>query len=138
MNFWHPIEKSKISLPIESVEKLPAQSDQSVLSLNVVINTYVSSRAEIVFDLNFKKDQNFAEILHQALDDRKIKLETKDFGGGMGEFITSIDGATNTKDKWWQYWINGKYAKIGISNYLPKDKDRVSLKLIEYQNSYED
>jgi nickel-dependent lactate racemase len=52
-----------------------------------------------------------------------------DYGGGMGVFINSIASSKNTKDKWWQYWVNGEYAKVGVSNYRPSSGDVIEFKL---------
>jgi hypothetical protein len=57
------------------------------------------------------------EIFKMKTKEKDIEFSYKDYGGSMGIFITSINGFSNTKDKWWQYYVNGEYAKVGISNY---------------------
>lgn len=53
-------------------------------------------------------------------------FETKDYGS-MGLFIESINGLKNNLQtgEYWIYYVNGKSAKIGISNYIIKSGDVV-------------
>lgn len=69
------------------------------------------------------------EIIKQKTSEKKIEFSYKDYGGSMGAFITSINGFSNTKDKWWQYYVNGEYAKVGISNYKVQVGDVIEFKL---------
>ncbi|MCD6513113.1 MAG: DUF4430 domain-containing protein [Thermoplasmata archaeon] len=46
-------------------------------------------------------------------------------------YIESINGVKNGVDgKYWQYWINGEYGKVGASNQILCDGDIVEWKWI--------
>lgn len=89
------------------------------------------------FDAWFQTGESLATVLKRSLLEKGVNFDFYDYGGSMGEFVESIEGYSNQKDVWWQYWINDKYAKVGISNYFPSEGDKIVFKLVEYQNSYE-
>lgn len=53
-----------------------------------------------------------------------IIIESRAFFG-IGIFIEGIHGVRNTNVSYWQYWVNGEYAKIGATQYILKDGDDV-------------
>lgn len=53
-----------------------------------------------------------------------ILIESRTFPG-IGIFIEGIHGVRNTNVSYWQYWVNGEYAKIGAGQYMLKDGDIV-------------
>ena len=91
-----------------------------------------------ILEINDIKYQS--EILGQtSVSDfmEKLKVEGKiDFKekiyAGMGNFIDEINGIKNG-NKNWIYYVNGKKANIGISNYKINPGDVVSWK---YESSY--
>lgn len=108
-------------------------NEQDFLDIKIVF----SDGKEVSFKSEFKEGESLVKIFRRTLDREGLNLETKNFGGSMGEFVHSINGFKNTKDNWWQYWVNDRYAKVGISNYFPKKQDKIVFKLIEYKDSYE-
>jgi hypothetical protein len=106
---------------------------QDFLDIKIVF----SDGKEIFFKSEFKEGESLAKIIRRVLEKGGVNFETKNFWGSMGEFVHSINGFKNTKDNWWQYWVNDRYAKVGISNYFPKKQDKIVFKLIEYKDSYE-
>lgn len=53
-----------------------------------------------------------------------IILEKRNFPG-LGVFIEAIHGVHNTNQSYWQFWVNGEYAKVGAAQYVLKDGDEV-------------
>ena len=51
----------------------------------------------------------------------------------MGKFIVAINGVKGNGDKNWIYYVNGKKAQTGVSNYKLKSGDVVSWK---YEKNY--
>lgn len=80
-------------------------------------------------DLQFKAGSSLFEVLRQAAADKKLTLVSKEYPP-MGFFVTQIG---NLKDgdqgKHLFYYINGVEASIGVSNYIPQDKDVIEWKL---------
>lgn len=69
------------------------------------------------------------EIFKLKAKEKKVEFSYKDYGGSMGVFVNSINNFSNTKDKWWQYYVNGEYAKVGISNYKVQVGDVIEFRL---------
>ncbi|MFH1946638.1 MAG: DUF4430 domain-containing protein [Candidatus Magasanikbacteria bacterium] len=59
----------------------------------------------------------------------------KDYGAGMGYFVTEINGIKNNPQagKYWIYYVNDKSAQVGISNYIINKGDKIKWK---YENSF--
>ncbi len=64
--------------------------------------------------------------------ENKISFKYKDYGE-MGKFIEEINGVKNSGEKNWIYYINGKRAETGVSNYKLKPDDKITWK---YENYY--
>lgn len=117
----------------QDVHDIKEIKNHNLLDIKIIF----SEGKEIILRYDFKENEPLVKILRRTLEKENINFETKNFWGSMGEFVHSINGFKNTKDKWWQYWVNDRYAKVGISNYFPKKQDKIVFKLIEYKDSYE-
>jgi len=53
-----------------------------------------------------------------------IITERRNFPG-MGVFIEAIHGVHNSNSFYWQYWVNGEYAKVAAGQYILKDGDKI-------------
>jgi len=65
-------------------------------------------------------------------EEGKINFKDKTYSG-MGKLIKEINGIKNSSEKNWIYYVNGKKATIGVSNYQIKPGDVVSWK---YEKNY--
>ena len=55
----------------------------------------------------------------------KINIESIKYNN-VGVFIKSINNKKNgDHNKYWQYWVNSRYAQIASDKYLLKDKDTI-------------
>ncbi|HEY5587934.1 MAG TPA: DUF4430 domain-containing protein [Candidatus Paceibacterota bacterium] len=45
---------------------------------------------------------------------------------GLGNFITEINGEKGTPGRYWIYYVNGKLASVGVSNYILKEGDIIN------------
>jgi hypothetical protein len=75
--------------------------------------------------------ENVYDFMTKLQTEGKINFKEKTYTG-MGKFIEEINGSKNG-EKYWIYYVNGKKAQIGISNYKINPGDVVSWK---YENSY--
>lgn len=75
--------------------------------------------------------ENVYDFMTKLQTEGKINFKEKTYTG-MGKFIEEINGIKNG-EKYWIYYVNGKKAQIGISNYKINPGDVVSWK---YENSY--
>jgi len=60
---------------------------------------------------------------------RSFSFAGKEYGN-LGFFVESIGDLTNRelKDRYWIYYINGKKAQVGISNYIIQPNDIITWK----------
>lgn len=59
----------------------------------------------------------------------KYTVETKEFSG-IGEYVTSIDGKKeDTGKNFWAFYVDGKQANVGASQYQTKDGEMIEWKL---------
>ncbi|HAM88669.1 MAG: hypothetical protein US83_C0003G0091 [Candidatus Falkowbacteria bacterium GW2011_GWC2_38_22] len=84
-------------------------------------------------DIAINNDVTVFSVIQKVSDENNLKLSTKDFGNGMGAFIEGIDGYMNdyNGDKYWQFWVNGEYAKIGAGSYVLKGGEVVEWKYVK-------
>ena len=67
------------------------------------------------------------DFMSQLRQEGQIDFKEKNYIG-MGEFVEEINGMKNNGDKNWIYYVNGKKANIGVSNYKLTSGDIVSWK----------
>jgi hypothetical protein len=73
---------------------------------------------------------NIYDFMKQLRLDGKFTFKEKNYIG-MGQFIQEINGVKNNGDKNWIYYVNGKKAEIGVSDYKLTSGDIVSWKYEE-------
>jgi hypothetical protein len=61
---------------------------------------------------------------------RGHKVETTNYSG-LGDFVTSIDGATADSKHFWAFYVNESQAQVGASAYVTKSADTITWKLEE-------
>jgi len=100
---------------------------------NIILSENNTKTDKIILEVNDKKYESETkgqisvyDFMSQLQKERKITFKEK-YYTGMGEFIEEINGIKNG-DKNWIYYVNGKKAEIGISNYQIKTGDVVSWK----------
>ena len=86
-------------------------------------------------DLLTKEKTSVFDILEKQATENNLELKYKDYGGGLGVMVESINGIVNNAepDHFWQYWVNNSYAKVGASNYYLENGDVIEWKYINGQ-----
>ena len=113
-------EKTSPIVPEKVVQK-QINNVQTVLEIKGERYEDVITGSESVYDL-----------MSQLRQEGKITFKEKNYSG-MGKFIEEINGVKNSGEKNWIYYVNGKKANIGISNYKLINGDIVSWK---YESQY--
>jgi len=67
------------------------------------------------------------DFMSKLQSEGKINFTEKNYIG-MGKFIETINGIKGTGNRNWIYYVNGKEAQIGVSNYKINPGDIVSWK----------
>ncbi len=76
----------------------------------------------------FSSGESVFSLLRRTAEENNFSLEYKDYGESLGVFVNAIAGIENSNDKWWQYWVNGRYASVGVGGYELESKDLVEFK----------
>ena len=86
-------------------------------------------------DIAIADNVSVFEVLQKVVSENNIELNYKDYGGDMGVFIELIGGKQNDFNSgyYWQYWVNGQYAKVGASSYKLQGGDVVEWKYVKGQ-----
>jgi len=85
-------------------------------------------------DIELKEEKTVFDLLKKVTGENNLEFSFKEYPGS-GVFIESIGRTANDAkiNKWWQYWVNGEYAKIGASDFQLKNGDFIEWKYIEGQ-----
>ena len=87
-----------------------------------------------VFKENTSSKEPLFETMKRLLQKNNIPLTFKEYPG-LGVLIESIGSRQNgSEKKYWQYWVNNEYAKVGADSYLPKTGDIIEWKFIKQQS----
>ena len=83
----------------------------------------------LVYENNLVTDEtNLLELL-RAIPELELETESSQFG----EFITSIKGIAQSDNYFWNYYINGEYATVGVGSYSLRDNDRIEFRLLRFE-----
>ena len=94
------------------------------------IQVFVYDENEIlIYDKGKQTEKNVLVDLLKSLDDLNVETET----GPYGEYIISINSKKQGDNYYWNYYINGEYASVGISSHKIKDNDIYSFKLEKFE-----
>lgn len=80
------------------------------------------------FNITITEGASVYDLLSTIGQKENINFGFKNFSG-LGFFVDSIDGVKSGSGKNWIYYINGKKAEEGISNYKLKAGDSILWKL---------
>jgi len=109
------------SPPIQTTQtSVPEISTTTLLEIN-----------DTKYETQINKPISVYDFMSQLQNEGKISFKEETYSG-MGKFIEEINGIKNG-DKYWIYYVNGKKANIGVSNYKINPGDIVSWK---YENHY--
>ena len=80
-----------------------------------------------------KENETLFELTKDIAEKNKLALEYKEFSG-LGVLIEKIGTEKNGTDKkYWQYWANNEYAKVGADMYKVKSGDIIEWKFVNQQ-----
>ena len=74
-----------------------------------------------------KKNDTIYDFMTRIKEKKSLDFKSKTYSG-MGKLIKEINGIKSKGNKYWIYYVNGKKANVGVSNYKIKTGDVVSWK----------
>jgi len=100
-----------------------------------VMFDFGNGEVKVFDDINVGDDSNVFAVLEKVTTENNIEFLYKDYGSDLGIFVESINnmGNNTSLDRFWQYWVNNQYAKIGASNYKLNPGDVIEWKYTKGQ-----
>lgn len=78
----------------------------------------------------FNQRDSLYEVMNVMRENGLITFKDRSFSG-LGSYIYSINNVEENRreGKYWIYYINGKSANVGVSNYVLKNNDEIEWRL---------
>jgi len=142
------IEKQAESIPAEMVAVATSTEEKAVRPEKIGQPKIISAPAEekinavmlingAKYEAAVKPGSSVYDLMNLLKMERKIDFSGKDYAG-LGFFVEAINGVKNNPaglpaqaGKNWLYYVNGKPAPVGVSNYIIKANDIIEWK---YEN----
>lgn len=87
-------------------------------------------------EVSFAPDTTALSLLAEVAKEMEFELGTKEYTG-MGVLVEKIGDIKNGVDgKYWHYYINGKLAPVGASDYMLQANDGIEWKFAEPDTDY--
>ena len=74
------------------------------------------------------EEETVLGILLKAASDQGFEVDFTPPSGEMGAFVKSIGGVENTKEKFWQFWVNNEYGQVAMDQQEIKGGDVIEIK----------
>lgn len=121
-------QTEEVALPI--TENQDIQQAKEAPKTEVVAETKANSLAileisGIQYQAEIRENTSVYDFMEKFRSKGEINFEDKTYLG-MGKFIEEINGVRDDGSKYWIYYVNGKKAYIGVSNYKINPGDVVS------------
>lgn len=97
-------------------------------SKNIQITVYDESE-KLIYDEKIDTEKSILLDVLKSLEDLDMETETGDYG----EYIISINDKKQENNYYWNYYINGEYAPVGVSSYKIKENDVYTFKLEKFE-----
>lgn len=95
---------------------------------NIQILVYDKSET-LIYDRKIETEETTLLKALEKIDDLKVKTEDSQYGA----FITSLKDIKQEDNYYWNYYVNGDYATVGISSYNIKENDKLEFRLEKFE-----
>lgn len=93
-----------------------------VASLTIEFDSNNLREVENIYNV---QGQTVLELLKTVAQENNLPVMTRDYGS-LGVMVTQIGDKINGQDnKYWQYYINGKYSEIGAGSYKLTGSEKI-------------
>ncbi|MEK7680694.1 MAG: DUF4430 domain-containing protein [Patescibacteria group bacterium] len=117
---WFATKKSANDIPNLQVEQKQ--------TINATLNLEANGQARS-FSGNIENGKSAADFVILLTEKNNLQLKTKEYTG-MGILVEGVNGVENNNDekKYWMFYVNGQMSQVGLSQYIVKNADKISLK----------
>ncbi len=116
----------------ETIETEKEPTEKQTNTENTIVVTQKTTQAYVEIEdvrhvSNIAKNTSVYDFMNKMKAEGKINFKEKTYTG-MGKFIYEINDVKNIGSKNWIYYVNGKKAQVGVSDYKINPGDVVSWK----------
>lgn len=117
------------SLPRASFPATPLSEPAPTTTASILLD-FGDGRMTTYADIAVSDGQNVWQLMETLESSRGVAIEANDFGGDLGMLVTGIDGIHNdaASDRFWHYWVNQRFAQVGVSAHRVNPGDQVMWK----------
>ncbi|OGY59198.1 MAG: hypothetical protein A3F24_01665 [Candidatus Colwellbacteria bacterium RIFCSPHIGHO2_12_FULL_44_17] len=117
-------------IPRETSNNTSVQSENGKVSVMV---DYGNGKINVYTGNIEKEDETLFELTQNIAEKNEVGFEYTEFPD-LGVLIEKIGTEKNgTDQKYWQYWANNEYAKVGADMYKVKSGDIIEWKFVNQQ-----
>lgn len=97
----------------------PTTGNQSTEIKASLMFDYGKGKIQTYNEVEMQSGQTVFDLLKKVTTENQKEFSFKDYGGGLGAFVESINGVRNdaAKNLFWYYWVNNQFAEVGASSY---------------------
>lgn len=108
----------------------PNKDNNSNDMKNIEIVVYDKEKKQIFDEKINTEKEKLIDVLKEI---SKLKIES--VIGPYGEYIVSINDIKQADGYYWNYYINSKYASVGVSSYIVKENDIIKFNLEKFEEN---
>ncbi len=108
----------------------PAPVERTSASTASVLLDYDDGRVTTYADMPVTAGDSVWQLMAELTRSNHLVIDAKDFGGELGRLVTGIGGVANdaARNRFWHYWVNQRFADVGVSAYRLQPGDQVMWK----------
>lgn len=114
------------SLKLQQSEAQTPASSNTVKPVASIMLDFGDGTIDTI-DIAPKSNERLLDILKRAAKDKRLSFSYKEFKG-LGLLVEEIGGRRNTNDRYWQYWVNNRFAAVGADSYVVQPGDIIEWK----------
>lgn len=115
-----PVKTEEVEKQSQKIAEIPATRTKSLtLVVGETRHTFAAPENMTLYD-----------SMSLLASTTSFTFTSKEFSG-LGYRIESINGKVNADGTYWTLYINGEYANVGASTYVPKDNDVIEWKYLK-------
>jgi len=113
--------KSDLNNKIKSLVIKESPVNENTKNVLITLNVFDKS-----YSIKTEEGVNVYDAM-KSISDESFSFKATEHSG-LGYFVEEINGVKGTPGKYWIYYVNGKEASVGISNYILKNGDIINWK----------
>jgi hypothetical protein len=115
--------------PIEEIRANNATSSQTAS----VMLDFGDGDIRTYTDIPIYESETLFKLIERLFSENGLRFEFEEYEG-FGKLITQIgDKKGGDENRYWQYWVNNRYAEVGADVYTVKSGDVIEWKFVSYK-----